>query len=265
MSRRVTPHALALLALATVLLSACDPLPPADPGTGTPTTAPSASQASGSLLGPLPEDAVLGIAVIVTDASGAALQLREIVHRSYAWDSDEGRPLAGMMTAGCLGALEDTVYEEQLWSFASIEVSATPVGDTPWAGDPADTARWIRVQPLTAHLSLASDGVLVEDPAAVPEAPHCDRDRLIAGTGTGALVVGFHGDTDAVGAAGHFTRWANHRYGFQADDPGLVFSGCETVVTELGASLGGGVASWTSELDGTHCVTGSGLPEDTDS
>lgn len=251
----------AAAAFAALALAACDPLPPAPSGSPSASgsaTPSAAASAPADTLASLPADAVLGVSAVVTDAGGASLQLTAIVHRSYAWDSTEGAPLAALMTNGCLGALEEAVYADQLWSFAEVDVTATPLAGS-WA---AGTE--VAVHPTTEFLSLASDGALIELPGLAPEAPHCDRSRALTGAGEGRLIVGFHGDTDAVGAAGHFTRWANHRYGF-AVASGLTLSACHAVVTELGASLGGGVASWSTVDDATACTTGSGLPEDTDS
>jgi len=260
-TRRTTllPGALLVGALA-LALAACDPVAPEPGGSSASPSASASTPADPSPapdpLATLPADAVLGVAV-VADIGDATAQLTEVVHRSYAWDSSEGAPLAALMTSGCQGALDASVYADQLWSFAAIDVTVAPLTGT-WPTD-----RELGVAPTTDFLSLASDGALVELPGAAPESPHCDRSRAIVGAGSGRLIVGFHGDTDAVGAAGHFTRWANHRYGFMGSD--ILFSGCHAVVTELGASLGGGVASWAEQSDASTCTTGTGLPEDTDS
>lgn len=258
MSRR-TVSLPCLAVLAAVVLAGCTPAAPAPSPTpsASDAPAPSAPVSHPPVLAPLPGDAVLGVSAVATDPDGAALQLTAIVHRSVAWDSPEGAPLAAMMTAGCAGALDDSVYAADLWSFAVIDVSATEL-DGGWAAGPE-----IAVHPTSEFLALASDGALVEL-AATPETPHCDRSRVLTGAGSGRLVVGFRGDTDAVGAAGNFTRWANHRYGFGVAS-GLTLSECSVVVTELGASLGGGADTWSTVDTATECTTGTGLPEDTDS
>lgn len=258
MSRR-TVSLSCLAVLAAVVLAGCTPPAPA------PSPAPSASDAPSPsapvtrppALANLPGDAVLGVSAVATGPDGAALQLAAIVHRSVAWDSPEGAPLAAMMTAGCAGALDESVYAADLWSFALIDVSAIELGDG-WA-----PGAEIALHPTGEFLALASDGALAEI-AATPETPHCDRSRVLTGAGSGRLVVGFRGDTDAVGAAGQFTRWANHRYGFGAAS-GVMLSSCAAVVTELGASLGGGADTWSTADTATECTTGTGLPEDTDS
>ena len=252
----------AATAVAALALAGCDPLTPEPlggtrPASEAPMPTPEAPAPTDPLAA-LPADAVLGVSAIVTDASGATLQLTAIVHRSMAWDSPAGAPLAELMTNGCLGALDAFVYADQLWSFAQIDVAATPLSGT-WP-----TGTEIDVHPTTEFLSLASDGALIELPGAAPESPHCDRSRALTGTGTGRLVVGFHGDTDAVGAAGGFTRWANHRYGF-AVASGLTLSQCRVVATELGTSLGAEAAGWATVDDASTCTAGSGLPEDLDS
>jgi hypothetical protein len=261
MSRRPAVLLIAV-ALAGLALTGCDPLPPAP--SGTPSSSGSAEPASetsapSDALAELPDDAVLGISAVVTDASGASLRLTAVVHRSVAWDSPEGTPLAALMTSGCLGALDESVYADQLWSFAQVDVTAAPLTGTWTAGTE------VAVHPSTDFLSLASDGALVELPGKAAEAPHCDRSRALSGAGEGRLVVGFQGDTDAVGAAGHFTRWANHRYGFATLASGTTLSDCVVVVTELGTSLGGGAPTWSTLDDGSTCTVGTSLPEDTDS
>lgn len=77
------------------------------------------------------------------------------------------------------------------------------------------------------------------------------------------------GDTDEVDAAGHFTKWANHRWGFTgvrvaghtAASSGITLSACDHVVTGAGLALHGD-ADWWSTLDNdTHCLFGS--PQET--
>lgn len=263
---------LALLAAVAVSLTGCDPVPAPTPAPSTASATPTAAADDDPAASELPDDAVLVVSANVHDAAGDGLALRLVVHRSYAWDSPEGAPLAAAMTSGCAGALDESVYDGQLWSFAAIDVTATPLGSTPWPGDPAVPLEyWVTLDPTSAFLALADSGFPLQDPTVDSATPHCDRDRFIPGAGSGTLIVGFQGDTDAVDAAGHFTRWANHRYGFstQIIAGGSSFSGpvteCTFVVTDLGASLGGGAASWVEQRDDTHCITGTGLSEDVDS
>ncbi|PZQ89637.1 MAG: hypothetical protein DI534_07505 [Leifsonia xyli] len=255
MSRRQVSTVAVIAVLAAGLLTACDP-PPPEPS-GAPSTSASAPQPSASAtpeaLTALPADAVLGVSAVVTDTSGASLQLTAIVHRSVAADSADGTPLAALMTEGCQGALDAGVYADQLWSFAAIDVTASPLSGT-WP-----SGALVGLRPGATPLALASDGVLVEDPAAASDVPRCVRGRFLPGAGSGRLVVGFEGDTDAAGAAGAFTRWANTRYGFTAS--GATLSACAFVVTELGSSLGGGAPGWTQKTDARECTTGSGTPD----
>ena len=269
MNRRFLLPSAVLAVSLSLMLSGCDP---------TPAPGPSATPSVTTTVDPVdpapevPADAVLVVDARVGDFQGAELALRLIVHRSYAWDSPEGQPLAAKMIAGCTGALDDEVFASQLWSFAAIDVSAIQADGTAWPGDPGIPLEyWITLDPSSAFLALADDGFPLEDTTVDPATPHCDRDRFIPGPGSGTLIVGFQGDTDAAGAAGHFTRWANHRYGFSTQiiaggsSFGGPVTGCTFQVTELGASLGGDADHWVEQNDDTHCITGTGAAEDVDS
>lgn len=258
--------AFAALAL-TAGLTACGP------GTGTPTGSPSGSGAETPIttLPPidggvdLPADAVLHIATTVTALNGATLDLTMTVHKSTAFDDPAAADRPATFTAGCQGGYDESIYADQLFSFATIDVTATAgTGTWPTDGDVQSADDLVYLFPDTTYLSLASTGDLLEASVADSETPHCKRDRVVAGAGAGTLVVGFHGDTDDVGAAGGFTRWANHNYGFTVDGTDLVFSGCTLTVTPLGEEFGWSDADQEYVTD-QFCRFGIAEGEDTDS
>jgi hypothetical protein len=261
-------RAIALVVLfATPLfaLTACipetPPAPPASSAPPAPSTAPSAA--------PLADDILLHLTATATAENGAVLDLTLNVHKSTAWNDPAGASRAALMSSVCEGALDDSVFEANLWSFAQIDLSAVANASTPaWPG-----GKRLRVMPYSTHLALASTGDAIEDPDVSGETPHCKRDRYLLGAGESTLVVGFQGDTDASGAAGNFTRWANHLYGFvgrevagqTAAQAGITITGCDYQVTTLGESLNGGASWWHEQSTPSECYVGSSEPEDDDS
>ena len=227
----------------------------------TPTAAPAPSAPAA------PADAVLVITATVTSTSGSVMHLSETVLKSLAWNDPAAADRAALMSQVCAGALDDTVYSANLWSFAKIQVTAK--ADGAW---PTDGSRDIQLEPFAQYLAVATDGYPMNDPYAAADTPFCKTDKYLRGPGSGTAVVGFQGDTDAVGAAGGFTKWANHRYGFSAKevatqtpaDTGMTVSDCSITVTPLGMSLGGGNLTNT-QSDGTECIIGISTIEDSDS
>jgi hypothetical protein len=223
----------ALLALPVVLaLAACGPGTPPDDPDGIPVAeeVPDVPVAEEAL--ELPDDAVFAAFAELTAENGATLDLLMVVHKSAAWDDPAAADRPALLIDQCSGAYDESVFADQLFSFASIDVTGT-VGSGDW---PAGTGVWLT--PATDHLAVGSTGDLAEDPSADSETPHCKRDRQLAGPGTGTMVVAFRGDTDDVGAAGGFTRWANHNYGFAVFEAGPHFTECGFIVTPLGEEFG---------------------------
>ncbi len=189
----------------------------------------------------LPDDAVLAVFAELRADNGATLDLLMVVHKPTAWDDPAAADRPALMLEQCSGAYDEALFADQLYSFASIDVTAT-VASGDW---PAGAGAWLA--PTTDYLAVVSTGDVVEDPAADSDAPHCARDRQIAGPGSGTMVVAFRGDTDDMGAAGGYTKWANHNYGFALLTSGL-FTGCGVFVTPLGEEFGWGDPYETVDL-----------------
>lgn len=253
-------RSLALLVLPLVLLAGCDPLPPApvdssspEPSTPVETVAPAVE---------LDPDVLLVVTATATADTGAVLDLRMEVRKATAWDDPSASDRPTMMTAGCDGYLDESVYEANLWSFLPVDVTATADPSTPaWPN-----GKRIRLWPgVNDDVNLASNGFLVDDPDVEGATPHCRRDRYVYGDGEGRLLLGIQGDTDEVDAAGHFTRWANQRYGFvarevagqSAAEAGMTLTDCTFEVTAAGVELNGGADWWGETVDESNCYTGS--------
>ncbi len=228
---------LALLALPLVLvLAACAP---GDPGSGgeTPPSTPAAEptqEQQGDGEPDLPEDALLAVSVTATASNGATMNVLSVVRRSTAWDDPAAADRPATMTAECAGYLDASVYEQDLWSFTLIDVTAAAIeGDWP-------VGEGVNVFPDPEYTAVADTGALGEDASAGSDVPHCFRLKTITAPGSGTIVVGLHGDTDAVGAAGGFTRWANHNYGFSSISAAEDLSDCVLTVTPLGEESGWG-------------------------
>ena len=237
----VAPAVLVVLAL-----TACGPTPaPAPSGTPSPQPTETAKAPVGPALDP---DVLLHVAATATDADGTSIDLDLRVHRATAWN--EATESATLMSATCEGALDASVYEANLWSFATVDVLASGA----WTGDS------FTLLPMADEVaSLASTGFLSEDDDVDPATPHCLRARTLASAGEGTLVLGLAGDSDEVGAAGNFTRWANLRYGFIAPQ-GVTLSDCEFTVTEAGAELNGDAEWWGEVVEADECSTGASAP-----
>jgi hypothetical protein len=256
---------LVLLSLPLVALSGCTPEAPPAP----PSNAPPAASSPAPSPAPLADDILLHLTAIATAGNGAVLNLTLDVHKSTAWNDPTATSRPALMSSVCDGSLDDSVYDANLWSFGQVDVSAVADASTPaWP-----ESKRLHVMPYSTHLALASTGDLIEDTEVSSETPHCKRDRYLAGAGVGTLVVGFQGDTDAAGAAGNFTRWANHLYGFvgrevagqTAAQAGITITGCNYVVTPAGETLNGGASWWHEQDSPSECYVGSSEPEDDDS
>lgn len=265
-----------LTALAVVplvlLLSACAPGEPT-PSPSTPaanpapsaTPTPSATLAGKPAAAPLDADVVMAVYGTATADNGAVLDVTMTVHKSTAWNNSSAADRPAQMTAACAGYLDDDVYAAQIWSFAKIDfVAALREGTPAWP-----SKHRLFITPSGGFVPIATSGFPVDDDEVDSATPRCKRDKFFEGAGTGTIIAGFPGDTDAAGAAGNFTKWANHNYGFVASrvqaqtaaSVGITVSECTWNVTELGASLNGDAAWWNSYVDDTHCVNGS-LTED---
>jgi hypothetical protein len=236
--RPMSPRpALALLAIPVLLvLAACGGGTPAGsptPSDSDPVAEPSPSGTATQLPVDLPADALLVVSATIEARNGATMQVSEVVRKATAWDDATAPERPAAMTAECAGALDESVYEANLWSFAVIDVTATPTNATAW---PADEGVWLF--PDNEYVAQAESGVLGQDEAVDPDTPNCLRLKNITQPGGGQIVAGFQGDTDAMDAAGHFTRWANHNYGFSSYSDGLVISDCSLHVLPLGTELG---------------------------
>lgn len=211
----------------------------------------------------LAEDVLLVVSTVATADNGAVLDLTMTVHRPTAFDDAASSGSAALMTDACGGGTDDSLYAADLWTFASVDVTASARPGPVW---PAE--RRITLYPLSTSLNLAGDSTVVDDDEVDPATPRCRRDKHIDGAGTGTLVVGLVGDTDDVAAAGQFTRWANQLWGFSgvrvADqssaDAGIALSDCTFIVTAAGTELNGGSAAWIERSDDTVCQVGDPTP-----
>ena len=232
MTRRLLP---ALLVVPLVIaLAACGPGTPPDTdpdGSETPVTEPTDEGTDSPAPLDLPDDALLAVTATFTTEFDAQLELLMVVHKSLAWDDLAAADLAALMTTECGGAMDASVYEMRLTSFTLIDVTAD---DT--TGDfPVDAV--VYLTPAADFTSVVRTGDVIDDPGADSEAPHCAVDKAMIGQGSGTIVMGLSGDTDAVGAAGNFTKWANHHYGFAIGIDGE-FTACDFQVTPLGEEFG---------------------------
>ncbi len=253
--RPLRATALAVIPLA-LLLAACTPPTPA------PAPAPEASSEAPAPPAPEPlaEDVVMVVNGTATADNGAILDLSLTVHRSLAWDDPEAASRTTLMSTVCSGGLDDEVYEAGLWSFASIDVAAVEREGAAW---PAGHRLFFL--PYTTFVAVGTDGFPIDDDEVDPATPHCLRDKYFEGPGTGTAIVGFAGDTDDFGAAGNFTKWANHNYGFSivrvagqsAKDVGMTLSDCGYLVTDAGLELNGDANWWATHFEDTRCVVGS--------
>lgn len=249
---------LALLLVSAALLAGCTPVPapPAGPPSETPTPVETVEPAPA-----LDPDVLLVVSAVATADSGAVLNLTMTVHKATAWNDPSAPDRPALMTSGCDGSLEESVYQANLWSFVKIDVEAVDAGATPWTDD-----KHLRLFPIhNDDVVLASNGFLVWDEDVDQDTPYCVRERHIYGEGSGTLIAGIQGDTDEVAAAGNFTRWANQLYGFvgrevagqSAASAGITISGCTFTLTDAGKELNGGADWWGEKSDESDCYAGA--------
>ncbi len=248
-----------VVAVTLLALSGCTPgqTPPQTP----PPTAPVTESATPSPTpAALPDDVLLVISTVATADNGAVLDLSLTVHRPLAFDDPEADPAKALMTDACGGGTDDSIYADNLWTFATVDVEATARPGADWPD-----GRRIILSPLSTYLALAAEGAVLDDDEVDPETPHCRRDKHLDSGGTGTLVVAFAGDTDDAGAAGQFTKWANHLWGFSgvrvagqsAQSAGISLSECVYTVTPAGSELHGGADWWIERNTDTTCQVGS--------
>ena len=251
--------ALAVIPLVLVL-SACNPgepeptSTPGDKPTSTITPKPTSSVVAEE---PLPDDALLLVRATATADNGAVMNIRMTVHRSLAWSTPEGASMGDVMSTSCAGALDASIYQDQLWTFTALDVDAELQGTTPWPTD-----QRLYTFPSAEYVAQAITDYPFDDDVD-GGTPHCKRDKFFERPGFGTVVLGLPGDTDEVSAAGQFTRWANHSYGIAAPG-GVILSDCSSLVTTAGEALHGGADWWSSEVSASACRYGA-LSEDVDS
>lgn len=200
------------------------------------------------------------VTATATAENGAVLDLSLTVHRSLAWDDPEAASRAALITTACDGGLDASLFEANLWSFAAIDVEATERVGTAW---PAEHRLFLL--PYSTYVTIATEGFPIDDDEVDFGVPNCRTDKFFEGPGSGTVVVGFAGDTDELGAAGNFTKWANHNYGFSvvrvasqtAATVGMTLSECSYVVTDAGLELNGDADWWATHIEDTRCVFGS--------
>ena len=235
-----------------LVLSGCSLLP-GEPGA---TPQPSSSPSTGTAAPPeapiiLDPDILLLVQATATTDAGEQIELTARVHSSTAWNdpdvSNASRP--EFMTSACVGYLDAGVFADQSWSFALIDYSAAlPSIDDPW---PAGIK--LGALPTADSLVIAGGGILADDPDASADAPHCARDKVVAGAGDGTIVAGFEGDTSS---SSPFTAWAQHSYGFRVSS-GMTLTGCTITLTGPGELAGGGGDTWIETSNDTQCSAGS--------
>jgi hypothetical protein len=250
----------AILVAPLLLVTACGPIvvesaPPSETPVTTITPEPTVAAPT------LDADGLLLVTATAKADNGAVLHLSMQVHKSTNWDDPSTTERPDLMTQVCSGALEESVYSSQEWAFASISIDAKAEPGTPaW---PAD--KLIHLLPYGSDsYALAPDGIVVWDEDVDSATPYCLRDMDIASAGDGVLVLGIEGDSDKVGAAGNFTRWANTSYGFSghevagqsAADAGITLSDCVFTISDLGTSLNGGADWWSQLASDTECEIG---------
>ncbi len=255
--RPLRATALAVIPLALLLTACIPPTPAPTPEASSEAPAPPAPE-------PLAEDVVMVVNATATADNGAVLDLSLTVHRSLAWDDPAAASRADLMTSVCNGGLDASVYEQGLWSFSSIDFEAIEREGTAWP-----TGHRLFLLPNSSYVNVATDGFPIDDDEVDAATPDCRRDKFFEGPGSGTVVVNFAGDSDEFSAAGNFTNWANHNYGFSvvrvssqsAADVGITLSDCSYEVTDAGLDLNGDADWWSSHVTDTRCVFGSDQEE----
>jgi hypothetical protein len=245
-----------------ILLALAGCTPPAEPSDPVASESPSESATTEPTptAAALAEDVLLVVSAVATADNGAVLDLTMTVHRPTAFDDPASAAAAALMTDSCGGGTDDSLYADQLWTFASVDVDAITRPGTVWP-----TNRRLFFYPLATYVNVAADGAVLDDDTVDPATPHCRTDKHLDVPGSGTMVVGLEGDTDDVSAAGQFTRWANQMWGFSgvyvagqsAAEAGIVLSECTYTVTDAGKALNGGAAEWIERIDDERCQVGN--------
>lgn len=258
----ILPRKILVVPLALLLLAGCAP-PAPPPGTAdeTPVTPPAdhAAAPNAPSSPAFAPDVVFVVTGTATADNGAVMDLSLQVHQSQNWNAS-GSTQQATMTTACAGGLDAGIYEQGLWSFTTIDVEAVLRDGPAW---PAN--RRLFVAPTATYVMLATSGFPADDDEVSSDTLRCRRDKVMDAPGTGSLVMGLNGDSDAVGASGNFTRWANHNYGFvgvrvagqSAASAGITLSDCTAHVTDLGREFNGDADWWSSRIDDSHCVFAS--------
>ncbi len=246
--------------ISLLVLSGCTPPPaPEEPvASETPSESPSASPSPTAEA--LPDDVVLVVSAVATADNGAVLDLTMTVHRPTAFDDPASAAAAALMTDSCGGGTDDSLYADQLWTFATVDIDAIARSGAAWP-----TNRRLFLSPFASYVNIAADGAVLDDDMVDPATPHCRTDKHLDVAGSGSMVVGLEGDTDDVSAAGQFTRWANQMWGFSgvyvagqsAAAAGIVLSECTYTVTDAGKALNGGSADWIERIADERCLVGN--------
>ncbi len=257
----ILSRALVVVPLSLLLLAGCTPQTPAPPAVDetpveTSAAAPQPDPPTDPVYAP---DVMLVVTATATADNGATLDLSLQVHQSQNWNAP-GTTQQATMTTACSGGLDAGIYEQGLWSFTTLDVDSVLREGPEWPVN-----RRLFVAPNATYVMLASNGFPADDDEVSSDTPRCRRDKVMDGQGTGSLVMGLNGDSDAAGASGNHTRWANHNYGFvavrvagqTAASAGITLSDCTALVTDAGREFNGDADWWSSRIDDTHCVFGS--------
>lgn len=239
-----------------LLLTACTASgTPSAAGTIAPPPAPAVQTGPVASPGPVERDTTLIVKATVTAKNGAQLALEMRVHQSIPFDDIAGQTLPAVMAQECADTLSPTIFKKDRWSFTRANITAVPTAASmaDWPGSDR-----IDLRPSAKFVAIAAKGFLVDDRTVSAAVPSCRQDKIFTAAGTGGIAIGIAGDTAEAGAAGGFTRWANHSFGFDTKrSPGVTLTSCTFEVTPLGAKYNGGTASWSSLNDARTCVTGA--------
>ena len=254
---RRLPTAVAVVAVATLVLTGCGGGGQPDPETAPP-------EVPAELV--LPEDAVLGLVAIVTAPNGATADLAVIVHASLPYLVPEAEEAMATTVAWCTGEVDETVIAGRGYSFTAVDIRLTPrEGD--W---PADLRLAVLPQPNPEFGStLAAGEGLVQVEASDTEGyedyvPHCRQPAVLEGAGGGTVYLGIPSDITGANDAASFAGWTFHDFGLSAVLPGdlgtseTTFSACLASVTQLGTELGAPSATWAETFTESTCAVGGG-------
>jgi hypothetical protein len=258
-----TPSVLALAVPLLLLLSACTPgtaddvTPP--PSTPSPTTSEVAEPAID-----LPDDAVLGLATTATAGNGAVLDVTIVVHQAVPAIDAAAATAVAATEAWCSGEMDGQILTDQGYTLTTVDVTATLVtGEWPESG-----TLLVYPEPRPNIVMTASGDILVQSPTGSQGdyTPHCVTPVTFLGPGSGTSYIGIGGDADGDGdGTPPLGGWAHLTWGLNVGLPDgtvapITFSDCTVVVTDLGASLGGGTGSDWNEFvdDPAVCAAGGG-------